>query len=202
MLSETKITDHRSITSAIEILHERYGTPHIVITSVSLPLPDHPTTTLTIVGSTMTSSRKARPFKINFPLINAYFSGTGDMFAALMVVRMREMVAKIGGETLTHTPSWRSPDNIDALDLPLARAAEKVLGSMHEILAKTQEAMTAELVSQNEGMKPIANGDSKSMSFDDDKILRMRKSKAAELRLVRNANCLRNPVTHFEAQRM
>ena len=64
----------------------------------------------------------ARLFKITFPAIDCYFSGTGDMFGALTVVRMRETVHATPG--LDAVPSWISDDSVDALDLPLARAAD------------------------------------------------------------------------------
>lgn len=62
------------------------------------------------------------------------------MFSALMLVRMREAVYNTEGG-LTERESWLSDDSVDALDLPLAKAAEKVLASMHEVLTKTAEGM-------------------------------------------------------------
>lgn len=62
------------------------------------------------------------------------------MFSALMLVRMREAVYNTEGG-LTERESWLSEDGVDALDLPLAKAAEKVLASMHEVLTKTAEGM-------------------------------------------------------------
>ncbi|EGO53764.1 hypothetical protein NEUTE1DRAFT_93356 [Neurospora tetrasperma FGSC 2508] len=170
LLSEVKIIDMPSLTRAISVLHERYAIPHIIITSVSLPgattvsstMPNSVpgssaptptpqeegqgqsqpprTKTLSVVGSTMTSARRPRAFQISFPAIDCYFSGTGDMFSALMLVRMREAVYNTEGD-LTERESWLSDDSVDALDLPLAKAAEKVLASMHEVLTKTAEGM-------------------------------------------------------------
>ncbi|KAA8634329.1 hypothetical protein SMACR_04882 [Sordaria macrospora] len=174
LLSEVKIVDMPSLTRAISVLHERYAIPHIIITSVSLPDSNTPsstapnsvpgssaptppqlpqeeeenqgqsqpprTKTLSVVGSTMTSTRQPRAFQISFPAIDCYFSGTGDMFSALMLVRMREAVYNTEGG-LTERESWLSEDGVDALDLPLAKAAEKVLASMHEVLTKTAEGM-------------------------------------------------------------
>ena len=203
ILSETKIRDHHSLTAAIQTLHTRYRIPHIVITSVSLRHPDHAASTLSVVGSTMTSTWEARPFKIVFPAIDAYFSGTGDMFAALILVRMRE-AAFCEGETLVNTPSWQSPDDVDALDLPLAKAAERVLGSMHEVLTRTSEAMINDLarwgVVESPGeTEQKTNG---VVANTDEKMLHLRMSKAAELKLVRNMGCLRDPRTQFKAQSM
>ncbi|KAH8775584.1 Ribokinase-like protein [Diaporthe sp. PMI_573] len=208
LLSDVKITDMTSLTRAIEVIHAKYGVPHIVLTSVSLDNnndnnninQNHTGASprmLSVVGSTMTAStRKPRAFKIRFPAIDAYFSGTGDMFAALMVVRMRQAVttaatAAGGGAGLGQTASWLSPDDVDALDLPLARAAERVLASMHEVLAATCESMKAEV-------KRVEA----DIGGDDEKRMHLARSKAAELRLVRHLGSLREPVVEFKAQKM
>ncbi len=145
----------------------------------------------------MTSDRRARAFKIVFPAIDCYFSGTGDMFAALMVVRMREAVWNTPG--LSKVESWRSGDEAGALELPLAKAAEKVLASMHEVLAKTSEAMDR---SKREGM--LVNGD---LEGDEErerrkKMAHLQKTKAAELRLVRHLESLKSPTVEFRAVKM
>ncbi|KAL2263409.1 hypothetical protein VTK26DRAFT_6951 [Humicola hyalothermophila] len=210
LLSEVPITDMASIGRAIQVLHERYGIPHIVITSVSLPHPDHPVSSLSVVGSTMTSDRRARAFKIVFPAIDCYFSGTGDMFAALMLVRMREAVYYNGGEGLMDRESWLSDDAVDAADLPLARAAEKVLASMHEVLTKTAESMDATIKKARAGVAAATaaaaavDGVGKGAVVDGEegKTMHLLRSKAAELRLVRHLDSLRFPKVEFRATKM
>ncbi|RYP21763.1 hypothetical protein DL767_009192 [Monosporascus sp. MG133] len=210
LLSEVKIHDQASLQQAIEVLHRKYKVPHIVITSLPAPLsqsssqdqnPDPeqsqppPTRTMSVVGSSMTSDRRPRPFRINFSVFDCYFSGTGDMFAALMVTRMREAVhaAAAGDDNenprLENTRAWLSPDEVDALDLPLARAAEKVLASMHDVLERTCGAMSAEL-------RGVEAGDL------DDKTAHLLRSRAAELKLARNLVCLRNPTLRYRAEKM
>ncbi|AEO65984.1 uncharacterized protein THITE_2113679 [Thermothielavioides terrestris NRRL 8126] len=209
LLSEVQITDVPSIGRAIQVMHERYGIPHIVITSVSLPHPDHPVSSLSVVGSSMTSGRRARPFKIVFPAIDCYFSGTGDMFAALMVVRMREAVHNGGrapeqeqeqeqrrGLPLMETASWLSDDSVDAVDLPLARAAEKVLASMHEVLTQTAETMERTVKKAIADAATDADGVGTAA---EEKKLHLLKSKASELRLVRHLDSLRFPKVEFRA---
>ncbi|KAI5466434.1 Ribokinase-like protein [Mariannaea sp. PMI_226] len=193
LLSETKITDMDSLTKAIQALHDKYKVPHIVITSVNLEAPDHPPSHLSVVGSSMTSTGKARLFKIVFPSIDCYFSGTGDMFAALMVTRMREAVHHADGE-LASTPSWLSEDSVPATELPLAKAAEKVLASMNEVLSKTSQGMLKVMDRTTNGMSPEDR--------DDEKKSRLVMSKAAELQLVRNLDCLRSPSNKFPARAM
>ncbi|KAL2022767.1 hypothetical protein VTK56DRAFT_4583 [Thermocarpiscus australiensis] len=202
LLSEVEITDMTSIGRAVQVMHERYGIPHIVITSVSLPHPDHPVSSLSVVGSTMTSDRKARPFKIVFPAIDCYFSGTGDMFAALMVVRMREAVHNGGGNGLMQRESWLSDDSVDALDLPLARAAEKVLASMHEVLTQTAETMEKTMKKARAEMAADATAQVDGIGPGAEKKLHLLQSKAAELRLVRHLDSLRFPKVEFRATKM
>ncbi|KAK4463080.1 putative pyridoxal kinase [Cladorrhinum samala] len=197
LLSEVKIVDMSSLGRAIDVLHERYGVPHIVITSVSLSHPDHPDSSLSVVGSSMTSDRRSRAFKIVFPSIDCYFSGTGDMFAALMVVRMREAVCATPG--LQEKTSWLSDDSVDALDLPLAKAAEKVLATMHEVLTKTAEGIEETVKKAREGVARETNGDGNK---DEQKKTHLLKSKAAELKLVRHVDSLRSPTVEFRARKM
>lgn len=186
-----------SLGKAIQAMHERYGIPHIVITSVSLEHPGRPDRSLCVVGSTMTSGRRARPFRIVFPALDCYFSGTGDMFAALMVARMREAALAVPG--LMGRESWASGDEVAAAELPLARAAEKVLASMHEVLDKTCAAMTAEMERARAAM---AQGSGAGTEEENRKKLHLLQSRAAELRLVRNLDSLRAPKVQFRATGM
>lgn len=181
-----------SLASAIQALHDTYRIPHIVITSVKFPAPGQPSPQLSVVGSSMSSDGRARLFKIVFPAIDCYFSGTGDMFAALMVVRMREAVTAVPG--LGARASWLSGDDTATLDLPLARAAEKVLASMHEVLSRTSEAMKDIVEQTIDGQVGKLDG--------SEKMGHLVQTKAAELQLVRHPECLRSPTVEFKAKVM
>jgi pyridoxine kinase len=136
------------------------------------------------------------------------------MFAALMVVRMREAVynndhnegngdgngdgQQEGG--LMGRKSWLSDDSVDALDLPLARAAEKVLASMHEVLAKTAERMEGAV---EKARARAAKEDVDGVGTEaEEKRMYLLKTKAAELRLVRHLDSLRFPKVEFRATRL
>ncbi|KAI0103747.1 Ribokinase-like protein [Nemania sp. FL0031] len=219
LLSGVKITDSASLERAVEVLHDTYNLPHIVITSVSLPLrsasqtpsstrPASPTQsqppstpTMSVVGSTRTSDRKPRLFTIQFPVFNAYFSGTGDMFAALMVVRMREAVTYSASDKTQHTTSWLSPDDVGPTNLPLARAAEKVLASMHEVLERTCEHMPSDL-SAAVARLAARRGISEDTVRADSETMHLLRSQAAELKLSRNLGCLREPTLTYRAEKM
>lgn len=181
-----------SLTQAIQVLHETFRIPHIIITSVSFASPDQPPSHLSVVGSTMTSDRKARPFQISFPSIDCYFCGTGDMFGALITSRIREAVGAVAG--LRNRTSWLSDDDVPATQLPLARAAEKVLASMHEVLAKTRDAMPTVMERTWAQLQDDDRSDASKAHYV--------KSKAAELQLVTNLDSLRSPSTKFEAKRV
>lgn len=98
------------------------------------------------------------------------------MFAALTVVRLREAVSAVAG--LTETKSWVSPDGVQPTDLPLAKAVEKVLGSMQVILQKTLEQRDRVLGQYTE----------EEINGERGKVI---KARAAEVRLVRNLKDLR-----------
>ena len=140
-----------------------------------------------MVGSSARGDGSPRLFKIDVPAIDCFFSGTGDMFAALTVIRLREAITDAD---LGNTTSWLSPDDVQAIDLPLAKAAEKVLASMHAVLQKTKQARgeTLERVGKSAGRA------------EDEKNMHLLETKAAEVRLVRNMQDLRRPDIRYQAQ--
>ena len=209
----------------------------MVITSLPVPLtaqnadaepePEQsrppPTRTMCVVGSSATrAGRRPRPFRIAFPVFDCYFSGTGDMFAALMVTRMREAVVHDGDGDgdggsgtgpLRDAPSWLSPDDVPATDLPLARAAERVLASMHEVLERTCVGMDAEMrrarvaaAGGEAGEKEAGEGQvkgeegAKEKEEENARTQHLLRSRAAELRLARNLHCLRSPTVVYRAE--
>ncbi|GMF75922.1 unnamed protein product [Aspergillus oryzae] len=195
-----KISSLSTLAEAITAIHATYNVPHIIITSVDLSKftqSSSPQTTppdsLTVIGSTTRSDGSPRLFRIDVPALDCYFSGTGDMFAALIVARFREAVFAADPQLRT-TKSWVSPDDVAATELPLARATVQVLASMHCVLEKTMEARDAELRAAD------TRGD--ELLGEEERLKRehLRKSKAAEVRLVRNVQYLREPTVVFQAQ--
>lgn len=178
-----------TLQTAIQVLHEKYNIPHVVITSISLP-SGRDDKSLCVVGSTMTSARQSRLFQIVFPAIDCYFCGTGDMFGALITTRMREAVEAVPG--LNERASWLSDDDVLAQDLPLAKATERVLASMNEVLTRTREAMPSSIERTRASMTEEEKSDDAKGHYV--------KTKAAELQLVRNLECLRTPNVAFEVE--
>lgn len=189
VLSDVKIVDLETLKEAITVLHERYRTPHILITSIVLPATGAEPY-LSVVGSTLTSTATPRIFRVTVPAIDCHFNGTGDMFAALMVVRLREAVSEIEG--LSDKAGWISNDGVAATELPLAKATEKVLASMHDVLLKTKIKKDAELHQYN-----VKTG---GRAEEDEKRYKLAVAKASEIRLVRNLHYLKNPSAKFTAE--
>ncbi|KAI9668966.1 MAG: putative pyridoxal kinase [Trizodia sp. TS-e1964] len=183
LLTGIKIDSLTALVSAMHILHKTYATPHVVITSVSIETSPR---LLSTIGSTMKSDSSPRLFKIEFPRIDSFFSGTGDMFAALSLVRFREEVMYAD---LSQEQSWVSPDHVSATDLPLAKAVEKVIGSMQAVLKDTKRA-------RDKTLEDMAEVLEKSSEKDRHLI----KTKAAEMRLVRNVDKLKAPQVKYFAQ--
>jgi pyridoxine kinase len=190
-LSGVKIVDMDTLKLAITTLHEQFKIPHIIITSIAFPQPGA-TPSLCVVGSTFTSAATPRMFSVQIPAIDCFFSGTGDMFAALMLVRFRQAVSNTPG--LMDIDAWVSPDNVQATELPLAKAAELVLASMHDVLTQTKIRRDEELEKYARQVR------GRSDEVEDEKKMRLVRSKAAEVRLVRNLPLLRNPEVRFSAE--
>lgn len=132
-------------------------------------------------GSTKTSTGVPRKFVIDVSIIDGFFSGTGDMFAALTLARFREEAEEAG---LLETGSWLSPDEVEPLDLPLAKAIGKVLGTMGLVLLKTKEARDRKL-----GLLRSSVADEEL----DERARHVRITKASELRLVQSQKELVDP---------
>jgi pyridoxine kinase len=182
-----------SLVSAVTALHETYKVPHVLVTSVTFNQPGA-VPTLSVFGSTKTSDHKPRIFRVQVPSLDCFFSGTGDMFAALMVVRLREAVSKVEG--LAGKAAWVSEDDVPALELPLAQAVEKALASMQEVLARTMARRNEELAAW-ETRRSLTE---EQLDGEEEKAKHLRITKAAEVRLVRNLSCLRNPEVKYLAE--
>ena len=176
-----------SLKEAITRLHRLYRIPHIIVTSIRL---SQSPSIMSVIGSTARANLSPRIFKIDVPAIDCFFSGTGDMFAALTVARFREAITGAG---LEHIKSWISSDDVRVIDLPLAKASEKVLGSMHAVLTKTKEARDHDL--DNMG-GPLGTLEKEK---DSEKHLGLRRTKAAEVRITRCLEDLRHPKLDWKA---
>ncbi|KAK5172351.1 putative pyridoxal kinase [Saxophila tyrrhenica] len=209
LLSGVQITDLESMTRAIEKLHTEHHVPHVLITSIRFPSSgeatpeaseDDLTSTgkLSVIGSSATSNQEPRLFRITIPSLPVYFSGTGDMFAATLVARLRQAALQAG---VLGKPNWRSEDGVRGPDLPLAKATEKVLASMHAVLEDTAEHY-AKAKADMEGEGELSGGVGVEAGQDKEVERHLRLTRAAEVRVVRNARMLVHPpdLEQFKAQ--
>ena len=207
LLSEVTISDLSSLGTAIHALHRGYGVPHIVVTSLRISKVSEKTLpasvngsaanadaqeedVLSVVGSSATSNGEPRLWRIDIPAFPVFFSGTGDMFAALMVVRLREAAA---AANLLDKASWRCSDEVPAEETPLALAAEKVLASMQAVLGKTYEVYKKEIPKIDKAPERAGRGESEEARKEEEMKRHLRKTKAAEVNVVRNVRDLLEP---------
>ena len=211
LLSDVKIYDLATMQQAITKLHQTHAVPNVLITSIRLPAtqvstPKTPSedssasAKLSIIGSTATSDMEPRLFRITVPALPVFFSGTGDMFAAILVARLRQAAKEAG---VLDKASWRSGDEVAGPDLPLAKAAEKVLASMHAILKDTAEHYEAASQKMEEDVEnEVEVGAGEDAGEDKEIQKHLRLTRAAEVRVVRNAKPLREPpdLGNFKAE--
>lgn len=206
LLSGVSISSLSGVANAVSTLHKTYGTRHIVVTSINVAdaqssQNDDELGVLTVVGSSKRQDGSPRLFKIQVPKLGCFFSGTGDMFAALMVARLREACAESDGDLFSQA-GWMPDDDVAAVDLPLARATEKVLSSMQMVLEKTMAARDAEMAGF--GNSPGASvggveGEGNPNNDSEAKRRYLALTKAAEVRVVRNATDLVKPEERYKA---
>lgn len=196
LLSGVSISTLTGVANAVRTLHKTFGTRHVVVTSVGVGVEEAGSPgVLTVVGSTRKNDGTARLFKVEVPKLDCFFSGTGDMFAGLMAARLREAAADAH---LLDRPSWASDDDVEAVDLPLAKATVKVLSSMQTVLEKTMKARDEEMQRFSSGSMGGVDGEDGGDGQGKRKYLA--ETKAAEVRVVRYARDLLDPNLRYQAE--
>lgn len=112
------------------------------------------------------------------------------MFAALTIPRLIEAVRAV--PELSFKPSWRSNDDVEPQDLPLAKAVQKVLASMQAILASTAEACHTAM----EVYDARAKREGREGEENDEEIMKKRHlalTNASEVKVVRYVKELIDP---------
>ncbi|GAO45947.1 Ribokinase-like protein [Saitoella complicata NRRL Y-17804] len=122
-LTGLTITSLPTLRTAMTALHEAYGVKHVVITSIQLP--SHPDS-LICAGSTQTPGKHMHAqFWYQVPKQPGFYSGTGDVFAALLLAHLDAGSLAEGG----------------ALQI----VVRKVLSTLSSILSRTRKGMEEEL---------------------------------------------------------
>ncbi|ORX80637.1 pyridoxal kinase-like protein [Basidiobolus meristosporus CBS 931.73] len=115
-LTGLKINTLRDVHECLDRLHD-LGIEHVVITSCQLS--DTPKDTLILYGSQRRGS-KVNQFSLQFPQLDGYFTGTGDVLAALILAHLQK-------------------ESEQAVEESLTVACEKGIATMIDILARTVE---------------------------------------------------------------
>ncbi|KAH8794592.1 Ribokinase-like protein [Flagelloscypha sp. PMI_526] len=126
VLTGTSLKDLGSLRQALTTLHEKYGVPNVVISSIPLEpwlsailppnvLPSENSSHLLCIASSKSTSPAPEVQVQTVPLLPGYFSGVGDLFSALLLAHF-------------HT----GPGG-------LAHAASHALAKTHAILRRTHE---------------------------------------------------------------
>lgn len=124
-----------SIKKCLHILHKELNVPNVAITSIKLHGDE---ANLISVGSTCDATTGIiQSFYFSFPNLHSYFTGTGDLFAALLADRFY------------HEKTDKKSSK------PLENAMQKVLAVMHTVLTSTMKN------SQDHG--PGKRGDAEAM---------------------------------------
>ncbi|KAM3584551.1 putative pyridoxal kinase [Umbelopsis sp. WA50703] len=149
-LVDMKIENLKDAQKVIQGLHN-LGAAHVIITSVHLPREDLPSQLtngsdmdkiMVCIGSSRHTFNhdpegKPKQFLISFPSYRGYFTGTGDMFSALMVARFTEQ---------EQAADANNDDNLSAL----AKATFKSMLTLNAVTEKTWKRQK-EYVKSQEG---------------------------------------------------
>lgn len=196
VLADEEITTLASLHSVLRTLHEEYNVPSVVITSLDLDdhalgalgigreMPDGTPAMLLVGSSWDASTRTSRAWYLQFPSLGEYFSGVGDLFAALTLARFSERATDLPPPARASCTEYHGDK--DACTLPVAQAVTLAVASLQQVLLRTQEAMTA--LGNKDGLDPLQP--SHLAAVDDRvRIMRMR-----ELRIIQSAEALLHPI--------
>ncbi|SPO25800.1 related to pyridoxal kinase [Ustilago trichophora] len=204
-LTGIDITDLPSLKKVLWTLHTQHKVPHVIITSVELPdedlekigahrsLPDGRLAMLQVGSSceiTLDSKGERQEpslsveeleiWSIQFPEVQGYFSGVGDMFAALTLGRFHPEAEEsarsngVGKKPLT----------------PIAKASELAIASLQGILSNT-----CKVIDELEKELPPPGAEAKDEA--QEKVDRMRRR---ELRVVQSKREIETPTIVYCAK--
>jgi pyridoxine kinase len=117
------------------------------------------------------------------------------MFAALTIPRLIEAVQ--AKPDLSSKPSWRSPDEVPADELPLAKACQKVLASMQAILGRTTEICQERMAEYDTRVEKEGRGEGDEATEERAKRRHLALMNASEVKVIRYVRELHEP-PHLE----
>lgn len=160
ILTGITIKTKQDVFKVLEKFHKEYKVPHVILTSMKLE--EDSETILSVassssvrggvgeVGGTESGGIEVRPFYYEYPSLNAYITGTGDLFAGLLVDRLYKYISleKTGGLKSIIEKKMKQEENKEENEeneedksnpkyLPLSFALGEVLGVVQAVIRRT-----------------------------------------------------------------
>lgn len=200
LLAGQEITSLASLRAVQEKLHVEYRVPHVVITSLALPpddlarlgasatMPDGQEA-MVLVGSTWDHGLQS--WFLQFPCLGEYFSGVGDLFAALVLARFATHLDDLP-EPARAAHALEPAASADECTLPIARAVMLAVAALQHVLVRTRATMVEQGARlQLDPFRPVTQ-------LDADE--RVRVMRLRELRIVQSASEILRPRVLYRPQ--
>ncbi|KAK9314685.1 Ribokinase-like protein [Lipomyces starkeyi] len=178
LLSGIKFQSTPDIKKALCTLYDKFGTPNIVISS-AVAADDAKKEEFVCAGQTRRKDGSLLQFYLRLPFINAYFTGTGDLFASLMSDRFWTY----------YTAAKGADGDVPDAELPLVRAVEDVSAIVQAVLRNTAD----EVQKYNIREDKMAAETGIPRPEPGTKERRIRDMKFGELRLIQSQDKIRVP---------
>lgn len=219
ILADQKITSISTLRTVLHTLHTTHKVSNVIITSVALPASD-----LVLIGASETladgrpamlqvgssldpnegSSKKLKPWFIQFPEIQGYFTGVGDLFSALTLARFqpndKQGVQGPSADTPNPDPSATGISNDYKSLTPLARAAEMAVASLQGVLARTQAAIDSAPAIPSIEPASSGAGNAEDSATVAEAQLRVERMRRRELRVVQSRQEIERPDVNHRAR--
>lgn len=141
LLSGIKIVDVESVKKAVSMLHHKYKIPNVVITSCVFDKECNMSEESEECGDGasrlfcfVSQADCAEVFCLETPMLQGYFTGTGDLFAAMIL----DGLQRYEGERSRHLKHRENElVNFEQWSFPLLNAAKDTMAIVHGVLERT-----------------------------------------------------------------
>ncbi|KAK9451629.1 Ribokinase-like protein [Limtongia smithiae] len=188
LLSHTKFETEADIFTGLAILYDKFKTPNIIISSAVFA-GDTKREEFVCAGQTIRADGSPCQFFLRLPFIEAYFTGTGDLFASLVADRYYHYLTAAAAASSSDTPT------LDA-ELPLVRTVEDVSAIVQAVLRNTAESVRR----YNAAADETAAATGVPRPEPGTKERRIMDMKHGELRLIHSQHHIRSPRVNIKAQ--
>ncbi|KAK9453354.1 Ribokinase-like protein [Dipodascopsis uninucleata] len=181
----------KDVSDALTKIYEKFHTPNIVISSIIFSSsndtpPILPSDKFVLAGQTIVAGReKPVQFFMVLPFIDQYFTGTGDLFAAIMSDKFHY-----------HTTKAKVTDATPNSALPFVLACEETSAIVQAVLQNTAKAVS--LYNTREDLKAIETGIPRPEKGTKER--RIMDMKFGELRLIQSEADIRSAKVEVRAQ--